>query len=33
MVINLDGEKPKDISQEAWERLKQCFGDIYDDEE
>ena len=30
--INLDGEKPNNISQEQWDRLKNVFDDIYEDE-
>lgn len=30
--INLDGEKPESVSQERWDRLKEIFKDIYEDE-
>lgn len=30
--INLDGEKPDHIPQEEWDRLKQVFDEIYEDE-
>jgi hypothetical protein len=32
MLINLDGEKPDNVSQEQWDRLKNVFDDIYADE-
>jgi hypothetical protein len=32
MPINLDGEKPDNVSQEQWDRLKNVFDDIYADE-
>lgn len=30
--INLDGEKPDNVSQEQWDRIKSVFDDIYEDE-
>ena len=30
--INLDEEKPNDVSQEQWDRIKNVFDDIYADE-
>ena len=32
MPINLDGEKPDNVSQELWDMLKKHFNDIYEDE-
>ena len=32
MIINLDSEKPENISQEVWENMKKVFNDIFDDE-
>lgn len=32
MPINLDGEKPDNVSQEQWDRLRNVFDDIYEDE-
>ena len=30
--INLDGEKPDNVSQEQWDRIKSVFDDVYADE-
>ena len=30
--INLDGEKPENISQQQWDLLKKKFNDIYESE-
>ena len=30
--INLDGEKPDNVSQEQWDIIKNAFDDIYSDE-
>lgn len=30
--MNLDNEKPAHIPQDQWDRLKEVFDDIYDDE-
>ena len=30
--MNLDGEKPDNVSQERWDRIKSVFDDIYADE-
>lgn len=32
MLINLNGEKPNNVSQEQWDRIKNVFDDIYTDE-
>ena len=32
MPISLDYEKPDNVSQEQWDRLKNVIGDIYEDE-
>lgn len=32
MVINLDSEKPENISQELWEQCQKMVDDIFDDE-
>ena len=33
MIINLDGEKPENISQEVWANAKEMFNAIISDEE
>ena len=32
MPINLNEEKPDNVSQEQWDRIKNVFDDIYADE-
>ena len=32
MPINLDKEKPDNVSQEQWDKIKNVFNDIYADE-
>lgn len=33
MIINLDGEKPENVSEETWENMKKAFNDIFNDDE
>lgn len=32
MIINLDGEKPENVSQELWEQCQKMVDDIFNDE-